>query len=662
MNIIRLPGFYLLLLFSFINCSISLSQVVVERSKEKVVISGVPYYLHTVRKGETAYSISRAYGITVGELIEENPSAGDGLKEGENLRIQVSRVAAPLPVQAQPYHHTVRDESRFLYHILKQGETVYSLSKAYNVTETEITQSNPGIDISKIPVGSEIAVPRKYNIVTRQEEPAEEPRPNYHKVVRGETMSTIASRYGITVRELRRMNNGIRFPQVGDYLIVPGFEEEQVRKEVAAERSDTIPDVAEMPLFLERPESYTPVNNLRGSLEIAVLLPFYLSENARRYETDSLRLAGGKQTVRVQSRPRDWIYPGSLGFLEMYEGILLAADTLRSLGLNINISAFDIKSDTMGISRLVSSGRLDRMDLIIGPVHSSNLAIVARFAGNKNIPVVSPVPLADNSVLKDNPVLFMAGSSLDVAQRAIAGKINDYYDHNILVIHSDTTGGARDLRKLREYIMTELAGKIPLNEIKYKELMFYSRSVHGLDSVRRLANSLSDKAGNVIIVASEDPPLMSETLMDIHSLLRRFDIKVLGYPHMRNLENLDPKYFFELNLMLYSPYWIDFKEEDVKQFNFDFRSTFYSQPSETSFAWEGYDIAYYFISGLAIHGKEFIMHPEIHRPDLLQTEFDFRRESYNDGFENRKLFLIRYTSDYEVIRINERDKAIRLQN
>ena len=57
---------------------------------------------------------------------------------------------------------------------------------------------------------------------------------------------------------------------------------------------------------------------------------------------------------------------------------------------------------------------------------------------------------------------------------------------------------------------------------------------------------------------------------------------------------------------------------------------------------------YYFLSGLAIYGKDFIAHPEIHNPDLLQTEFDFGRKSMKDGFENNKLFPVRFTKDYEV--------------
>ena len=70
------------------------SQVIVERSKDKVTISGTAYYIHQVRKGETSYSISRAYNITVEELNKENPPAVYGIKEGQSLRIPVKEVAS----------------------------------------------------------------------------------------------------------------------------------------------------------------------------------------------------------------------------------------------------------------------------------------------------------------------------------------------------------------------------------------------------------------------------------------------------------------------------------------------------------------------------------------------------------------------------------------
>ena len=439
---------------TYSSCALSFHKLL-ERSTEKAVIAGIPYYIHTVRKGETAYSISRAYGITAGELLLDNPAAGTVLKEGTRLKIEVAKVSAPLPVRAQPYHPSSRDESKYIYHILKPGETVFQLSRLYGVPADSIIACNPGIDISKIPEGSRQFLKRKNLLLSGK--PAVVPGPKYHKVAYGESMASIAARYGITVRELRRLNRGMRFPQVGDYLIVPGTAEEVAKEEAEQEITDTTSCISDtLHILLPEPEEKTSVSGLSGSLNIAVLLPFYIEENARRYETDSVTLQGGRKTLRVLNRPNDWIYPGTLSFLEMYEGILLAADTLSSLGVDININAYDIKGDTSRVSGLIKSGRLDNMDLIIGPVHSSDLAVVSRFSTRKNIPVVSPVPLIDNSLLNGNPLLFMAGSSLDIAHKAIAAKVAEYPDHNIIVIHSDTLmEGSVELARLRKYLMTE---------------------------------------------------------------------------------------------------------------------------------------------------------------------------------------------------------------
>jgi hypothetical protein len=179
-------------------------------------------------------------------------------------------------------------------------------------------------------------------------------------------------------------------------------------------------------------------------------------------------------------------------------------------------------------------------------------------------------------------------------------------------------------------------------------MAFVSRSSLGRDSVNRLAYSLSEKTGNVVIVASEDSPVMSESIPDIQALTRKYNINVFGYPAMRYLDNIDHKICFDLGLMLFSPYWIDYSAPDVKQFNSVFRRKFLTEPSEISYAWQGYDILYYFLSGMAIHGREFLTHPEIHNPDLLHTEFDYRRNDLNDGFENHKLYLIRYSNNYEL--------------
>lgn len=628
------------------------AQVVVERSKDKVIISGTPYYIHQVKKGETVYSISKAYGISTEELTKENPPAVYGINEGQILRIPVKEVtgnSAAKAIPVAPKH----DESKYIYHKLQPGETIYSLSKAYDISEDDIIRNNAGIDITRLPAGSEIAIPKKELMTDRQEFAVQESNYIFHKVVKGESLSSIAGQYGITIKELRKENRNIRFPQVGDYIRIP-MPKPPEPVIPASEVKDTVKAAPSAPVAVEvhRLSGHTPVKSLKGTYDVAVLLPFYLKENSVRQDVDT-SMVKGKPVIKLVNRPDEWILPGSLGFLEMYEGILLASDTLRSLGLNINIHTYDIQSDTVGITRLIKHGDLAGMDLIIGPVYSSNLAIMTNYAGSLGIPVVSPVPLMNNSELNNHPNLFMANASLEVAQNLITSKVGEYYDKNIVFLHADTAGIDPDVKNFKNKIINELSNRIPFEEIKFKEFLFYSRAEFDNDSINRLSHALSSQTDNIIIIASEEAPVISETLQDLQGLSKKYSIKVFGYPAMRGLDNLDPHFFFDLDLVLYSPFWIDYNKDDVKQFTADFRNKFLTEPSEMSYAWLGYDITYYFLSGLALHGKKFLEHPEIHNPDLLQTEFDFRRKSENDGFENQKLYPIKFSRDYEVKLLEE---------
>ena len=143
---------------------------------------------------------------------------------------------------------TSHDDTKFIYHSLKPGETVYFLSKTYGVSENEIVESNPGIDITKLSVGMEIAIPRKDFMSSQQKfnEPAssqtkDKPQEKgyiLHQVESGESMSSIAEKYGVSTRELRRANRDIRFPQVGDFVKVPGIAE-PVKQEVVQAAADT---------------------------------------------------------------------------------------------------------------------------------------------------------------------------------------------------------------------------------------------------------------------------------------------------------------------------------------------------------------------------------------------------------------------------------------
>ena len=113
------------------------------------------------------------------------------------------------------------------------------------------------------------------------------------------------------------------------------------------------------------------------------------------------------------------------------------------------------------------------------------------------IPVVSPVPLMNNSALKRNPTLFMASTSLEITQKALARKISEYYDNNIVLIHADSTNADEDVKRFKNLIISELSNKINYNDIKFREFRFYSRSKFNNDSINRLSHALSEQSKNI---------------------------------------------------------------------------------------------------------------------------------------------------------------------
>ena len=639
--------FSIVLIFCFIDTVDS--QVVVERSKDKVTILGKQYYVHSVKKGETVYSISKAYNITEIELTKENPSALYGVKENQSLKISVieSTVVA-----------VSRDETKYTYYKLGPGDTIYSLSKKYDVSEDQIIAANPKIDIYKLPVGAEIAIPKKQLMVVQQNFENQDQNILFHKVEKGETLSSIARKYGIALKDLRKENNGLIFPKVNDYVRVPkaNISAQMAPVQVIVDTVKAIP-IEEPVNVTEIPLAFTSIKKLNGSINVALLLPFYLNENSKRSVIDSSQFIKGKRIYTTVNRSEDWIYGPSKNFIEMYEGILLAIDTLKSLGLSINLSTYDIQSDSIALKTLLASGKLQNMNLIIGPVYSNNLAIMSAYANRYGIPVVSPVPLKSNSILINNPNLYIVNPSIEAAQEALASKISEYYNYNLVLIHSDSAKTDSAVINFKNAIFRELTYKVPYEEIRFREFVFYSRTAFDNDSINRLAHVLSAERKNLVIVASEDAPAMGETITNLDVLSKQFDITILGYPAMRGLKNTDPKYFYENGIMLYSPFWIDLHKEKIKQFIKDFRSEFYTEPIETSFGWQGYDLAYYFMSGIAMYGKAFPERMSAFHPELLSSDYIFKKKSKNDGYENRILFLIKYSKEMEISVVDEKNST-----
>lgn len=174
---------------------------------------------HTVRSGDTLFSISRQYDITVAEIREWNDLEDDALRIGMEIRI-----ASPQQYEA-------------LTHTVSPQETLFSVSRQYGVTIAEIQQWN-NLENTALSIGQELIIysdqgnrasgqPDQGAQASSQSErqsivsPTTISANTYYTVQSGDYLNRIAQEHGMTTDELRQLNNlGDDLIRVGQRLVV----------------------------------------------------------------------------------------------------------------------------------------------------------------------------------------------------------------------------------------------------------------------------------------------------------------------------------------------------------------------------------------------------------------------------------------------------------
>ncbi|MCB9071809.1 MAG: LysM peptidoglycan-binding domain-containing protein [Prevotellaceae bacterium] len=123
------------------------------------------FITHEVLPKQTLYSLSRQYGVSVDELIANNPEAASGLTIGMQLKIPVKtlqtskqtvKTSVPTPPVVTKIEKEEKTEMPQRTHVVQRKETLYSISRQYNVSVEELARAN---NITSIKVGQELVIP-----------------------------------------------------------------------------------------------------------------------------------------------------------------------------------------------------------------------------------------------------------------------------------------------------------------------------------------------------------------------------------------------------------------------------------------------------------------------------------------------------------------------
>ena len=535
-----------------------------EPSKVTVKYQGNKYYVHKIADGDTLYSLSKAYGVSQDAIMEVNGLQGDEIKQGESIYI--------------PYYDEHRSDGKRKNkqtkhgeeegeHVVRPGETLYSLSRTFKLSEEELLKLNGLKDYTDIKAGMTLRV-----AVAKAESGADE-----------------------------------------DRLFGRHDDESKAAQQISAEATDVAEaaDAVEMtPLLEESVDSPFAILPANAVLRVTLLLPFH-----------------------VRGEAKDNI-------VDFYRGMLLGLEDLKAQGRSVELTVLDTERSVERINDMIDLGELDTQ-LIIGPVYGEEFEPLLSYAESRNIPVVSPL----QNVEYDSPVLFNMPPSKEIEGSPVVNMLDG--SREVVMIYASKNDAAfiEDVRSTATH-----THELALNFVFDRGSFFYKRNANGSNGEEVILEDLmrenSSKVFLVMASSATDVDRILTTLSSTRSSLRGRgfnygDYVVIGSRDWMKMANIDSDIFFHNDVHFIVPYYANRIDEAVRLFDGRYVASYSALPSRTSY--RGYDAAIIFCS-MMYNGLDSVVGVKL---TPLTTPYKFE---YRDGaYENTNWVLQHYRHDSRIV-------------
>jgi LysM repeat protein len=613
-----------LLIFTFF-CLISvLAKAQISTDFTKVEThNGQKFYMHEIAQGQTLYALSKAYNVSVDDIIKHNPSAQYGLNIGQILKIPYTKPSK----KEEDKKKDVTDA--FVIHTIEKGETLFSLSKKYNVLIDDIKSINGGLP-EGLKLGESIKIPAKTESTKKTimaNTPAGEERYITHQVLKGETLFSLAKKYDVNMDSIRIVNGG--FPE--------GIKEGQVVRipKLLSQVDDELESGTELmvdvePMLFDTGTFFIDEAIKKDKYNIAFMLPLFIKEN------DSIH-------VNKKSYDSDYIYPKSKIALEFYKGATIAFDSLSTDSFNANIYLIDSGDDEERVIEALKHKDMTYMNLIIGPFYRSTIEPVIEYSKRRKINMVCPVP-QHNKILLGNAHVSKVSSSASIQMEELAKYVvNLHHKDNIVLVNP---------HKLRDEPLYNIFKRTAELTANRKGYMFPNDTLTPLSiytvSLDAIKKSLKENRKNIIILPCSEQDFVTDFITTCARLSGDYEIVLYGIERWMYFENIDVNYLHKLNVHIPSGEFIDFENEGIKKFTQLYMEKYGISPGK--YAILGFDISMYYLGMLAEYGNAFPSMYSANRKEFLAYGFDLFRTGIESGYENRFTYILKY-EDYRLKRV-----------
>jgi LysM repeat protein/ABC-type branched-subunit amino acid transport system substrate-binding protein len=649
----------------------------VQKSDKKVTENGQVFFLHSVAAGQTLFSIARTYEVDQAEIIRHNPSAATVLQVGQTLKIpDLSKQSSTQP----PTKPSTDQEKGLQIHTVVAGETLFGIARQHNVSAQQIIQSNPGTtNFENLRIGQELRIPaaRKigealhiqefytdsvviyeaqrgeslFGISKKMDMPQDSllawnpelqssplkkgqnlrivyrvkklvpvnetvrTQPEVvnvwdtvlHRIQDKETIFGLARRYNTTVEKVMEWNPELKDGLKAGYFIyipVPRLQEQGM-----------VPNTAASTKGCEN-------SRYRTKYKIALLIPLYLDEIDRIFISPATEEQLKKQFFKPFS------------FIEFYEGILIAVDSMKRAGFSVDLYVYDTGNDTLALKKILAKPEMQYMDLIIGPFFAQNYPLAARFAQQHNIKMVSPFA-RDPQVMAQNRSVFQMNASSEAKLAELARHIaRSYADPNVILVIGNTEADRELSKAFRQSL--ELHTAAQSRKPNYQEVVYSDKGVTGVST------RLDINKQNVVVNLITGETTISNYLSAMAKLTKNFKITMIGMPDWKDYRTFDLNDLMAVDLHLFGAAFIDYNSPVTISFLRQFRERYKGEPEENYYGFIGYDIGLYFMKALHGYGLDFENCLDQMQYTPVGTGFRWVN-SRGQGFENIYLNMYRYT-------------------
>jgi len=485
------------------------------------------YFLHTVERGQTVFSISKMYNVSVDAINQLNPGSSDGIQADSQLKIP-------------------QESGSYFYHTIQPKETLYSVSMMYYMKGEDIIDVNPGLSIETFTIGKIIRIPT--NRVTT---PIEGKNDAYNQMVT-------------------------------NALLNPNARGERIKM-----------------------------------INIALLLPIGTKEGTTASNAASNRM------------------------VEYYEGFLLALEDIKKKGISVNLQVYDIGSGINTLPDILKKPSMQDVNLIIGGLSDNQIKLISNFAQDKNILYGIPFPFTTRSgeTLNNHNVYQINTPPSYLHSKAAAAFCEKYKNSNIVFHIPNTTGNKMDFIQTLQKDLT--ARKIPYKEIKTGNL------------TTEIQKAMEEGKNNVFIPNDDSSNALSKLTVPLKSMLDAkpgLSISLFGYPAWQTYSSELSDDFFRLNITFHSVFYANPTDPKVRAFSNNYYRWYSRELINTfpKYGILGYDTGMYFIQFLHRYGTSYDSNVNKLVYNGIQTDFYFERINNWGGFINTNIYLIEFGSDFKI--------------